>query len=303
MTPRDETRRLNIDYLRLGKVIARLVLYAICIFLALMFIFPFFYTVMSSLKQPREMFAWPPVLIPESFQWQNYATVFDRVPFMRWFWNTVALAVLATTGGVLTSSLVAFSFARFDYRGRDILFMITLSTMMLPAQVTLIPQFILFFKLGQWTPIQFLDTLRPLWVPAWFGGGAFGIFLMRQFIQTIPNELDEAALMDGASYPRIFSTIILPLCKPVIATLAIITFLGSWNSFIGPMIYINTTEKFPISVGVQYFKKSAGGMSMEDPQEHLLMCASVLSTIVPIAVFFSAQNVFVKGVVMTGIKG
>ena len=290
-------------FVALQKVTTRGALYGISVFLALVFIFPYFYTLMSSLKQPWEMYAWPPLLVPERFIWQNYVTVFQKAPFARWFWNTVAITLLSTTGGVLTSSLVAFSFARFEYRFRDVLFMITLSTMMLPAQVTLIPQFILFFKLGVWTPIQFLDTIRPLWVPSWFGGGAFGIFLMRQFIQTIPLDLDEAALMDGASYPRIFSTIVLPLCKPVIATLTVITFLSSWNAFIGPMIYINNPKKFPISVGVRYFQQTAGGMSMEEPQVHLLMCASVLSTIVPIIVFFSAQNVFVRGVVMSGIKG
>jgi len=143
MTLRNGTRRLDGDFLRLSKVIGRFLLYVACVVLASIFVFPFFYTVMSSLKQPWEMFAWPPILIPKSFQWQNYATVFEKAPFMRWFWNTITLTFLSTTGGVLTSSLVAFSFSRFDYRGRDVLFMITLSTMMLPAQVTLIPQFIL----------------------------------------------------------------------------------------------------------------------------------------------------------------
>ena len=291
------------ELLRIGKLVSKAVLYIISIMLALMFFFPYLYTLGSSLKSPMEMYVFPPRVFPERVQWYNYVDVFRLAPMWRWFYNTINIVFLSTVGGVLTSSLVAFSFARFRYRFRDFLFMVTLGTMMLPAQILLIPQYILFFRLGEWTPIQFLDTIRPLWVPSWFGGGAFGIFLMRQFIRTIPVELDEAALIDGAGYPRIFSTIVMPLCKPAIATLTVITFLGTWNSFIGPLVYINNPIRFPISVGLHYFRQTAGGMELGDPKEHLLMAASVLSTLIPIALFFSAQNVFVRGVVMSGIKG
>ena len=137
----------------------------------------------------------------------------ERIQVVRWFWNSVFIVVLATAGTLFSASLVAYSFARFDYRGRNVLFFITLATMMLPTQVTLIPQFVLFFKLG------WINTLKPLWIPFWFGGGGFAIFLMRQFFLSLPKDLDEAALIDGASYFRIFWSILLPLCKPILATL------------------------------------------------------------------------------------
>ncbi|RLT38613.1 MAG: carbohydrate ABC transporter permease [Chloroflexi bacterium] len=205
------------------------------------------------------------------------------------------VVILTTLGTLITASIVAYSFARFEYRGRDALFMITLATLMLPAEVTLIPQFILFYKLG------WINTLKPLWVPAWFGGGGFAIFLMRQFILSLPRDLDEAALIDGAGYFRIFWSILLPLCKPIMATLGIITLIGSWSDFIGPLIYLNTPTKFTVSIGLQFFNNSpeVGGESLR----HLLMAACILSMIPTIALFFLGQRYFVQGIVMSGIKG
>ena len=278
------------------------VLYALSIGLGILFFFPYFYTLMSSFKAPWEMFNWPPTLFPSRLAWENYVKTVTMVPFGQWVYNTIVITVLSTSGSVLTSSIAAFSFARFRYRFKETLFLITLGTMMMPAQVTLIPRYIMFFLFGNWTGVQFLNTYRPLWLPSWFGGGAFAIFLMRQFIQTIPRDFDEAALIDGASHGRIFWTIIMPLCKPAIATLTIISVIGQWNSFIEPMIYLNQAHKFPISVGLQYFRLTAGGMTQE-PKEHLLMCASVLTTLPPIALFFLFQEYFVQGVVMSGIKG
>ncbi|MCY3708239.1 MAG: carbohydrate ABC transporter permease [Caldilineaceae bacterium] len=242
------------------------------------------------------MFAFPPILIPAAPQWANYWTVLNiDYPVGRWFVNSVLIVVLTTFGTLITASLVAYSFARFDYRGRDVLFMITLSTMMLPAQVTLIPQFVLFYKLG------WVNTHLPLWVPHWFGGGAFAIFLMRQFFLTLPRDLDEAALIDGAGYFRIFWSILLPLCKPVLATLAIITIIASWSDFLGPLIYLNTPEKFTVSVGLQFFNAvpEVGG----EPMQHLLMAACVMSMVPIILMFFFGQRFFVQGIVMSGIKG
>ena len=166
--------------------------------------FPFFWTVSSSLKEPWELYTFPPTWLPAVPQWQNYARVLEKVPFLLWSWNSVYVVALSTIGTVLSASIVAYSFARFRYRGREAIFLITLGTLMLPAQVTLIPQFVLFHELG------WINTLKPLWIPAWFGGGAFAIFLLRQFIMSLPRELDEAAIIDGASYPRIFWSIILP---------------------------------------------------------------------------------------------
>jgi multiple sugar transport system permease protein len=250
---------------------------------------------MSSLKTPQEMSTFPPTWVPEVPQWRNYLTVLDAVPFLRWFYNSLFVVALSTTGTVLAASVVAYSFARFNYRGRDFIFVITLSTMMIPAQVTLIPQFVLFHKLG------WINTLYPLWVPHWFGGGAFAIFLIRQFIMSLPRELDEAALIDGAGYARIFWQILMPLCKPVIATIAVISFIASWNDFVNPLIYLQLPEKFTLAVGLNYFKTlpELGG----EPTQHLLMAASVMIILPVIVLFFATQRYFVQGIVLSGIKG
>ena len=281
---------------RAMQILGRAVTYLIILALCVLFGYPLFWTLMSSLKTIPEMFSFPPILIPAVPQWTNYWTVLNiDYPVGRWFMNSVLIVILTSFGTLITASLVAYSFARFEYRGRDILFMITLSTMMLPAQVTLIPQFVLFYKLG------WVNTHLPLWVPHWFGGGAFAIFLMRQFFLTLPRDLDEAALIDGAGYFRIFWSILMPLCKPVLATLAIITIIASWSDFLGPLIYLNTPEKFTVSVGLQFFNAvpEVGG----EPMQHLLMAACVMSMVPIILMFFFGQRFFVQGIVMSGIKG
>ncbi|MBX3012462.1 MAG: carbohydrate ABC transporter permease [Caldilineaceae bacterium] len=275
----------------------RILLYGVVLLLCVLFGFPLFWTLMSSLKTPVEMAAFPPPWVPAVPQWENYIRVFSiaRIPVSTWALNSVIIVVLGTLGTLLTSSLVAYSFARFEYRGRDFLFMVTLATIMLPAQVTLIPQFVLFYQLG------WINTLLPLWVPAWFGGGAFAIFLIRQFFMSLPKDLDEAALIDGASYFRIFWAILLPLCKPVLATLAIIVIIDLWSDFQGPLVYLNSPEKFTISVGLRFFNNApeVGG----EPLRHLLMAACVLSMLPVILIFFLGQRFFVQGIVMSGIKG
>lgn len=289
------TARLSLSPYRLARQVARACTYGLVIVLSVAFAYPFFYTLSSSLKEQWEVLAFPPTLLPKAFQWVNYVRVFQVVPFATWFANTVMVVVLATSGAVISSTIVAYSLARFNYRGRDLLFLITLSTMMLPGQVTLIPQFILFNKLG------WINTIKPLWVPAWFGGGAFNIFLIRQFILTLPVDLDEAALIDGASRFRTFWAILLPLCKPAIATMTVISFMANWSDFMGPLIYLNSPLKFTIAVGLNYFKTAPA-----DTQEqfyHYLMAACIMSLAPCIVVFFSAQRYFVRGIVMTGLKG
>jgi len=279
------------------NIAGRTLLYLLVLTLSVLFGFPLFWTLMSSLKTPVEMASFPPPWVPAVPQWSNYFNVLtlDSRPVVTWLLNSVFLAVLVTSGVVITASLVAYSFARFEYRGRDFLFMVTLATLMLPAQVTLIPQFVLFFNLG------WVNTLLPLWVPAWFGGGGFEIFLMRQFFLSLPKDLDEAALIDGASFFRIFWSILLPLSKPVMATLAIITLIGTWGDFLGPLIYLNSPEKFTISVGLHFFNTApdVGGM----PVQHLLMAVCVISILPVVLVFFLGQRYFVQGIVMSGIKG
>jgi multiple sugar transport system permease protein len=276
-------------------VVVNVIYYVLLTLAAMMFFFPFFWTLTTSLKRPSEILLFPPTVFPEVPQWHNFVRVFEKVPFVRWTGNTLFVVTVNTLGTLLTASLAAYAFARFEFKIRDPLFILSLGTMMLPSQVTLIPQFVLFHLLG------WVDTFRPLWVPSWFGGGAFAIFLLRQFMMTLPRDLDEAALIDGASFVRIFWNILIPLCKPVLATLAVISIIGRWNDFLGPLIYIRTMEKFTIAVGLNYFRfnSESGGQ----PLQHLLMAASVMSTLPLIILFFSAQQYFVQGIALTGIKG
>ncbi|MCB0092771.1 MAG: carbohydrate ABC transporter permease, partial [Caldilineaceae bacterium] len=207
------------------------------------------------------------------------------------------VAGLSTIGSVLSASIVAYSFARFRYPGRNLLFMITLSTMMLPVEVTLIPLYLMFSKIG------WMDTYKPLIVPSFFGGGAFLIFLLRQFFLTIPLDLDEAARLDGASYMRIFWQILMPLSVPAVATAAVLTFMGQWNAFMHPFIFLNTKAKYTVAVGIRYFQAVAGSSEVMEPTEHLLMAATIMMTAPIIIMFFLAQRYLVQGIVMSGIKG
>jgi ABC-type glycerol-3-phosphate transport system permease component len=263
--------------------------------LSVIFVFPFFWAVSSSLKTISEINTYPAILLPRVPQWANYAKVLQQEPFALWVENSLIIVLASTIGALISASVVAYSFARFRYRGRDTLFIITIGTLMLPAQVTLIPQFILFHDLG------WVNTVLPLVVPAWFGGGGFSIFLLRQFFMSLPRDLDEAAIADGANPLQVYWSILLPLCKPALSALAILWFIGGWNEFLGPVIYLNTPDKFTVAVGLSVFQNDSttGGELLE----HLLMAAAVMAIAPCIAVFLSAQRYFVEGVVLTGIKG
>ena len=269
--------------------------YLVMVLLAVVFMFPFIWTLSGSLKTVGELFDFPPPLFPKVPQFRNYAVALNTVPFALWIGNSLLVVVLATLGTVLSASVVAYSFARFKYRGRDLIFMLTLATLMLPGQVTLIPQFVLFFNLG------LINTLYPLWLPFWFGGAGFYIFLLRQFLMSIPPDLDEAALIDGASYFRVFRTILLPLCKPALATVAVISFIAHWNEFNTPLVYLNSPEKFTVALGLSFYRNipEQGGM----PMQHLLMAGSVMAIVPCLVLFFSAQRYFVQGIVLSGLKG
>lgn len=271
------------------------IVYALLVIGTVFAMAPFLWSVSGSLMTDIEAQSYPPKLLPREAQWQNYVQVWREVPFGRWLMNSVTVVVFSLIGGVISSSLVAYSFARFRYPGREIIFLLTLSTMMLPVEVTLIPTYLLFREL------KWLDTLKPLIVPAYFGGGAFNIFLMRQFFLTIPRELDEAAIVDGASSWTILWRLLMPLCKPALATMAVIGFIGRWNAFMGPLIFINTTEKFTVAVGIRFLQLSSiPGILTKD---HLLLAASVMVTMPCLVLFFMAQKYFVRGIIMSGIKG
>ena len=284
-TERVETRTAN-GY--------RPVLYGVAVLLAIVFVVPFLWTISISLKQIKELFQFPPLLLPEVPQWGNYLEVWTRVPFGRWVVNTFIVAGSAVVGTVITSSLVAYSFARYRYPGRDLFFLVTLSTLMLPAEVTIIPQYLGFRELGM------LDTLYPLIIPSWLGGGALYIFLLRQFFMTIPRDLDDAARIDGANGFQILMNILLPLAKPALATVAVISFIAHWDEFLRPLIYLNSPAQFPLSLGLRYFNNRG---NETDPLDHLLMAAALMVTLPCLVLFFCTQRYFVKGVVTSGIKG
>ncbi len=280
---------------RLGQV----ALYALLAVLSLVSMFPFVWTFLSSGKEVSELYQIPPSLWPANPRFvENYREVWTRVPFGQWLWNTFLVTVLSLVGSVLSASVVAYSFARFRYPGRDLFFMVTLGTLMLPVEVTLIPQYLLFKQLG------WLDTFLPLIVPFWLGGGAFNIFLMRQFFMSIPYDLDEAARIDGASSWRVFWQILLPLCKPAVATMATLGFISHWNSFLAPLIFINSESKYLVAVGLRYFSSGVTqGQAAARPQDHLLMGAALMVALPCLVLFFLAQRYFVQGIVMSGIKG
>ena len=270
-------------------------LYLLAVVCALAFALPFFWTVSSSLKPISEIYLFPPTIWPDEIRWANYSDVFRLAPFARFIWNTVVITALAMLGQILSAAAVAYGFARFRFPGRNWLFFLVLSTMMLPWQVTIVPTFLLFRYLG------WINTFLPLIVPSYFGGGAFYIFLLRQFFLTIPKDLDEAAKLDGASSFRIFWTIILPLSKAALATVAIFAFIQHWNEFIGPLIFLNSTEKFTLSIGLRYFMVNP--FESDEPRESILMAASMIVALPPLMLFFMAQKYFVRGIVTTGIKG
>jgi len=258
-----------------------------------MLMLPFYWAFISSLKEAQEVRHIPIDWWPRVAQWHNYLDVWSVRYFGNWVFNSIFLTTVATAGTLVSSSLAGYAFARFRFPGRNLLFTLTLATLMLPGYVLLIPNYLLFWKLG------WLNTYLPLTVPFWFGS-AFFIFLFRQFFMTIPLDLDEAARIDGASYPRILWSILLPLSAPVFATAAIIEGINQWNSFLRPLIILNKPETFPLSVGLRYFVVNPGDNL---PKDHLLMAAAIMMTLPVIILFFIGQRQFVRGVVMSGIKG
>jgi multiple sugar transport system permease protein len=257
---------------------------------ALVMIVPFLWLVSTSLKEQRQIFLYPPQWIPNPIRWQNYPEALTVLPFVQFVQNTLFITVITMIGVLLTSSLCAYGFARLRFPGRELIFMVLLSTLMLPYAVLMIPQYIMFKYLG------WINTYLPLTVPHWFGGGIFNIFLLRQFFRTIPVDLTDAARIDGASELRIFWRVMLPLARPALTVIAIFTFISSWNDFLGPLIYLSSPDKFTIALGLATFK------GMYATQWHYLMAASTVMVVPIIVLFFLAQRYFVQGIVLTGMK-
>jgi ABC-type glycerol-3-phosphate transport system permease component len=272
---------------------SRLGLHLLAILLGAALMLPLFWAVSSSLKDAYEVRSFPPVWLPSSIRWDNYPAVWASPLFARWYWNSAFLTTVAVCGTILSSALGGYAFARFRFPGRDFLFTVTIATILLPGYVLLIPNYLLYWKLG------WLNTYLPLTVPYWFGSPFF-IFLFRQFFRTIPLDLDEAARIDGASFPRILWSIVLPLSKPVFATAVIIDGIAQWNSFLRPLIVLNYIESFPLAVGIRYLR---GNPDQAMPRDQLLMAASLMMTLPIIVVYFLGQRYFVRGIVTSGIKG
>lgn len=267
--------------------------------LAVLFVFPLYWAVASALKRPVELNVIPPLWFPPNPQWQNFIMINDTIPFYRFMWNTAVVTILTTIGGVLSASLVGYGFSHFRFRGRNVLFLIVLSTMMLPSEVTLIPTYLIFNQLG------WIDSFKPLIVPAYLGGGAFSIFLFRQFFSSIPKELNDAAKIDGCNPLRFYLSILMPLSIPVTITLCILYFQYAWNDLMGPLLYLTSLEKYTVSVGLLFLRTQAlSSISQRGaPTEHLLMAGSVLSMLPALILFFLLQRYFIRGVIMSGIKG
>ncbi|WP_231877285.1 carbohydrate ABC transporter permease [Bhargavaea cecembensis] len=244
---------------------------------------PLWWMLVTSVKTMQEVMTYPPTFWPESWNWSNYMKTWEAAPFDLYTVNTLTITILVVIGNVFVNSFIAYGFAKVPFKGRNALFAIVLSTMMIPGFVTLIPQYVLFAKL------QWLNTYYPLVVPAFFGS-AFNIFLLRQFYMTIPDELIEAAKMEGASHFWIWWKIGLPLTKPALATVAIFSFNGAWNDFLGPLLYVNDENLYTLQLGLQVFK---GQMST---QWNYLMAGSLLVLLPVIILFFFFQKYFIQGI-------
>jgi len=270
-----------------GRVFIWLILVVGAIVMAL----PFLWLVSSSLKLEQRVFQFPPQVIPDPIRFQNYVDALTYKPFHIYVKNTFIIVILNEIAILWSASFCAYGFARIRFPGRDVWFSIVLATMMVPYFVLMVPSFVIFSRL------KWIDTFLPLTVPFFFGGGAFNIFLLRQFFRTIPEALADAARIDGCSEFGIYARIMLPLAKPALTTVAIFAFLGGWNDFIGPLLYLNSPQKFTVAIGLATFR------SVLYTRWDLLMAASTAVTLPVILIFFLAQRYFVQGIVMTGLKG
>ncbi len=284
-------QRLAPPSVRLARITMSILTYTLLLLLAGFFLLPWAWMISTSLKNPAELMLSPPIWIPQPVRWDNYITAFTQAEFGNYILNTVHITLLSVVGAVLSNALIAYGFARVQWPGRDSVFALVIATLMLPAFVTFIPLYITFRQLG------WLNTYLPLIVPTYLGN-AFFIFLLRQFLLRIPEELSDAARADGASELRIFAQIIMPLMKPALAVVALFQFIGSWNDYFGPLIYINDKALFTISLGIANMQASYGFSNSA-----WVMAATCMSTLPIIVLFFFTQRTFIEGITMTGIKG
>lgn len=275
---------------RFGAVAARILVYVALISGSAIFILPGLWMLSTAFKTLSEAQIFPPQWIPTEIQLSNFVTPFVELPFDRFYLNSITIAVLAISGVLLSCTPVAFAFARLNFRGRDVLFTLVLATMMIPDQAVLVPIYFLFARLG-WT-----NTILPLTVPQYFAVDAFTIFLMRQFFMTIPRELDDACKIDGGGPITLLTRVIIPLSAPVFGVVTILQFVGRWNDFFWPLIYLNSTENFTVPLGLRLFQ------TRYFVQINTMMAMSLLAALPTLALFFIAQRYFIRGVVLTGVN-
>jgi multiple sugar transport system permease protein len=271
---------------QMGKVLA----FSMLCILGFLYFFPFYWTLITALKTDVQVFQWPPTFYAPTPQWNNFVEATNYIPFWSYMRNTFVICFFAIFGTLVSTTLVAYGFSRINFRGRDILFLIYLSTIMLPGQVTMIPLYILYSKLG------WVGSILPLVVPTYFGSVAY-VFMLRQFFRTIPNELSDAAFMDGANDLQILWQIMLPLCRPALATIALLSFIGNYQDFLGPLVYLTNQDQWTIAIGLNMFK------NMFSTQYQLMMAASTLSMLPMLILYFFTQRTLIQGITLTGIKG
>lgn len=276
--------------LKLSKVIPRLLIYFVLAAGALVILVPFSWTITTALKTTQQTLKIPIVWIPDPVVWKNFADAWNAKPFATFYANSLIISILNIIGQILSCSLVAYGFARIRFPGRNVLFLVVLSTLMIPFHILIIPRFVLFKTLG------WLDSLLPLIIPSFFGG-AFNIFLLRQYFMSIPLELDDAARIDGCGHWGIFWRIILPLSKPALGAVMVFEFLDSWDDFLGPLIYISKEANYTVALGLAAFRNDYF------VEWNLFMAAAAVAMAVPLVIFFIAQKYFIEGVQLTGAGG
>jgi multiple sugar transport system permease protein len=272
------------------QVISSILTYLLLFLLAVLWTFPFFWLVTTSLKTDRQILVFPPIWIPNPIDWANYPAAIEYFPFFQYVFNSLMICLLAVAGALVANPMVAYGFSRIRWSGRNLVFVISLATLMLPFAVTMIPIYLIFKNLS------LVGTWAPLFAPA-FLGNAFYIFLLRQFFLTIPEDLSDAARMDGAAEFQIFWQIIIPLAKPVLATVALLEFMARWRDFLGPLIYLSDDKLYPIALGLQFF------ITSHQTEWALLMAASTMVTLPTLIAFLFTQRTFIEGITFTGIKG
>jgi multiple sugar transport system permease protein len=279
-----------------NPILGRIAIYLLILFGAALVLIPFAWMLSTSLTLTSRLFVYPPDIIPDPVAWENYVKAWTALPvsFTRFAANTIFITVLAMTAEIFSVSIVAYGFARYQFPGRDILFILLLASMMLPGVVLQVPGFLI------WRQLNLLDTYDPLTVGAWFAWGPSYVFLLRQFFLSIPVDIDEAARLDGANAFQIYYRIMLPLIKPALLAISVLSFVGNWNNFSGALIYLNTMEKFPIVLALKFFERT---LSNNVPPFNYMMAMATIMTIPMIILYFVAQRYFIEGITVGGVKG